>query len=125
MLSFALRIILIATSICLVAFLLYSIKKSKMRIEDSLFWMFFSLLILVLSIFPDIASFFSNSFGFQAPVNFIFLFFIFILIVRDFSSNRHISQLENRVKELAQQVAIDRLGHYERKDGVHEDDTKE
>lgn len=112
--SLALRIALIVASVCSVAFLLYSIKKSKMRIEDSLFWVFFSLLVLLLSIFPDIASRCSSLLGFQAPVNFIFLFFIFILVVRDFFSNRRISQLENRVKELAQQVAIDRLAHYER-----------
>lgn len=122
--SFALRIALIVAALGSVIFLLYSIKKSKMRIEDSLFWVFFSFLILLLSIFPDIASVCSGILGFQAPVNFIFLFFIFILVVRDFFANRRISQLENRVKELAQQVAIDRLNHYERTSCRDEDSSK-
>lgn len=115
MLFLALRIILIVAAAGLLIFLLHSIKKSKMSIEDSLFWVSFSVLILVLAIFPQIPSAFSDWIGFQSPVNFVFLFFIFILIVRDFFSNRRISQLENKVKELTQQIAIERLDHYERR----------
>lgn len=120
--SLALRIILILAAIGLIVFLLHSIKKSKMSIEDSLFWTGFSLLILLMSIFPEIPSFLSDTVGFISPVNFVFLFFIFILIVRDFLSNRRISQLENRVKELTQQIALDRLDHYQRR---HLDETDE
>ncbi len=120
--SLALRIILILAAIGLIAFLLHSIKKSKMSIEDSLFWTGFSLLILLMSVFPEIPSFLSDTIGFISPVNFVFLFFIFILIVRDFLSNRRISQLENRVKELTQQIALDRLDHYQRR---HLDETDE
>lgn len=42
----ALRVILLIAAIGLVVFLLHSIKKSKMSIEDALFWMGFSFLIL-------------------------------------------------------------------------------
>ena len=115
MLFLALRIILLVAAIGLIVFLLHSIRKSKMIIEDALFWTGFSLLILLMSIFPELPSFLSDTIGFQSPVNFVFLFFIFILILRDFFSNRRISQLENRVKELTQQIAIDRLDHYERR----------
>lgn len=120
--SIALRIILIVAAIGLMAFLLRSIKKSKMSIEDAMFWVFFAFLILLMSIFPQVPSLLSDAIGFQSPVNFVFLFFIFILIVRDFLSNRRISQLENRVKELAQQISIDRLDHYERR---HVDESDE
>lgn len=118
----ALRVILLIAAIGLVVFLLHSIKKSKMSIEDALFWMDFSFLILLMSIFPEIPSFLSDTIGFMSPVNFVFLFFIFVLIIRDFLSNRRISQLENRVKELTQQIALDRLDHYQRR---HLDETDE
>lgn len=118
----ALRVILLIAAIGLVVFLLHSIKKSKMNIEDALFWMGFSFLILLMSIFPEIPSFLSDTIGFMSPVNFVFLFFIFVLIIRDFLSNRRISQLENRVKELTQQIALDRLDHYQRR---HLDETDE
>lgn len=122
MLFSALRVILLIAAIGLVVFLLHSIKKSKMSIEDALFWMGFSFLILLMSIFPEIPSFLSDTIGFMSPVNFVFLFFIFVLIIRDFLSNRRISQLENRVKELTQQIALDRLDHYQRR---HLDETDE
>lgn len=118
----ALRVILLIAAIGLVVFLLHSIKKSRMSIEDALFWMGFSFLILLMSIFPEIPSFLSDTIGFMSPVNFVFLFFIFVLIIRDFLSNRRISQLENRVKELTQQIALDRLDHYQRR---HLDETDE
>ena len=118
----ALRVILLIAAIGLVVYLLHSIKKSKMSIEDALFWMGFSFLILLMSIFPEIPSFLSDTIGFMSPVNFVFLFFIFVLIIRDFLSNRRISQLENRVKELTQQIALDRLDHYQRR---HLDETDE
>ena len=118
----ALRVILLIAAIGLVVFLLHSIKKSKMSIEDALFWMGFSFLILLMSIFPEIPSFLSDTIGFMSPVNFVFLFFIFVLIIRDFLSNRRISQLENRAKELTQQIALDRLDHYQRR---HLDETDE
>ena len=118
----AMRVILLIAAIGLVVFLLHSIKKSKMSIEDALFWMGFSFLILLMSIFPEIPSFLSDTIGFMSPVNFVFLFFIFVLIIRDFLSNRRISQLENRVKELTQQIALDRLDHYQRR---HLDETDE
>ena len=111
-----LQITLVAASIGLFAFIGQSIKKAKMRIEDSLFWVVLAVLIFLLSVFPQIAAFFSNLLGFQAPVNFIYLFFIFVLLVKSFTSSKHISELDNKVKELSQQIAVDRLDHYERKE---------
>lgn len=121
--SLALRIILLVAAIGLTAFMLRSIKKSKMSIEDGMYWIAFALVILLMGVFPIIPSSLSQLLGFQSPVNFVFLFFIFILIIRDFSSNRRISQLEDKVKELTQRIALERFDHYERR---HlEDDAKD
>lgn len=114
--SVALRLLLVFAAICLTAFVFHSVKKAKMRIEDGLFWVLLSFFILLLSVFPGIAYALASVFGFQAPVNFVFIFFIFVLLVKGFTTSRHVSQLENKVKELSQQVAIDRLDHYERVD---------
>ncbi|MCH4184706.1 MAG: DUF2304 domain-containing protein [Eggerthellaceae bacterium] len=119
--TIALQIILIVAAIGLVYFVARGIRKFKMRIEDSLFWIFLSALILILSIFPQIATACADIAGFQAPVNFIFLFFIFVLLLKCFYTSRHTSQLENKVKELAQQVALDRLDHYQRKESLATD----
>lgn len=112
--SIALRILLLVAAIALFAFLMTSIKRSKMRIEDSLFWIVLSAVILILSVFPQIATELSALFGFIAPVNFVFLLFIFILLVKEYFTSKRVSELDTKVKELAQQLAIERLEHHER-----------
>ncbi len=112
--SVALRVVLIVSAVAMAAFMLRSIKKSKMQIEDTLFWALLTLLILLLAIFPQIGSALSEVMGFQAPVNFVFLFFIFVLLMKSYHSSRTVSELETKVKELSQQIALDRLDHYER-----------
>ena len=80
--SIALRIALIVGAVALVALVIAGVRKSRMRIEDSLFWIILSLLILVLSIFPDIGYWASSMLGVQSPVNFIMLLFVAVLIAK-------------------------------------------
>ena len=114
--SLALRIALVIGAVALVVFVLTGIRKSRMRIEDSLFWVGLSLLILLLSVFPELGIWFTDMLGVQSPVNFILLFFIAVILAKCFSLARQVSQLENKVKELVQQVAVGKLDHFERYD---------
>lgn len=113
--SFVLRIVLVLAAFGMVAFVLLNIRRSKLRIEDGLFWVVLSLGILILSVCPQIASFFSRLMGFQAPVNLVFLLFIFVLLVKCFLMSIKASQLETKLNELTEQIGVDRLDHYERK----------
>ena len=61
---------------------------------------------IVLSIFPDIAVFFSDYMGFQAPVNFIFIIMIFLLFIRCFLLSVRVSQMEDKVRTLVEELAI-------------------
>ena len=45
--------------------------------------------------------------GMQLPVNFIFLFFIFVLLVKMFLMTIELSTLENKVKDLTQELALE------------------
>lgn len=112
--GFALGAVLLVFAFCLLAIMLLSIKRSKMRIEDALFWVFLPVLIVILALFPQIASYLSDFLGFQAPVNFVYLFFIGVLLLRAFNNAMRISDLETKVKELTQQIAIDRREHHDR-----------
>ncbi|MDE6232064.1 MAG: DUF2304 domain-containing protein, partial [Lachnospiraceae bacterium] len=100
------RIVLLVVSLCTMVFMLKRIRYAKIQIEDSLFWILFSLMVILLAIFPSIADFMSGVIGIYSTTNFIFLFFIFILLIREFSMTIKISQLENKIKELTQAIAI-------------------
>lgn len=104
--SLALRIVLVLGAVGLLAFVLFNIRKSKLRIEDSLFWFILSALILVIAVFPGVVSACSRLLKFQAPVNFVFLAFITVLLVKCFTMSIRISHLETKLGELTQKVAI-------------------
>lgn len=105
--TIVLRVILIIVCLLTMIFLIRKIRQAKVQIEDSLFWIFFSAGLLIISIFPQIADFMAKMLGIYSTVNFLFLFIIFILLIKIFNMSLHISQLENRIKELVQRVAID------------------
>lgn len=103
-----LRSVLICVSIVLTFYVLRRIRHSKMKIEDSIFWVMFALLLVVFSVFPRLADFISRLVGTYSTANFIFTFMIFILLVKVFFQSIKISQLERRVTELIQMLALDR-----------------
>lgn len=103
------RIILIVVSLFTLIGVIRKIRNAKVQIESSLFWIVFSSLLLILSIFPQIAEFAADLLGMYSTVNFIFLFVIFILLVHQFTNSIKISQLENKIKELTQEIAVREL----------------
>lgn len=104
--SVSLRIILVIASILVAFYVLRKIRKAKLKIEYSLFWIVFSFLLLVISVFPKIATFFAKICGIQSPVNFVFLFMIFILLLHNFYLTFRTSHLENMIQNLTQEIAV-------------------
>lgn len=100
------RIILLAVCLFTYFFLHHSIKKERMRIEESIFWLILSLLLLFFSIFPGIPDILARLLGIYSTANFLFLFVIFILLLRLFYVNAALGKLEERVKTLVQNEAL-------------------
>lgn len=107
MVSFVFRIVLIICSIFTCAFMVRKIRNSKLQIEHAIFWLLFAFLLIVLSIFPNLAIYGAEILGIYSSTNFIFLAILFIVILKLFSATIEISNLEYRIKELAQKMAID------------------
>ena len=95
------RIILLVVSLFTMIFMLKRIRQSKIQIEDSLFWILFAVMVVILGAFPVIADFMAGVIGIYSTVN-----FIFILLIKEFSMTIKISQLENKIKELTQEIAL-------------------
>lgn len=114
--SITLRIALIVVSLLCSAFILLNIRKSKVKIEDSVYWICFSFFLILFSIFPDIVIWGSEATGVQSPANFVFLVIIFLLIIKVFSLTLKISKLESKLQTLVQNIAIDNYNKNENKD---------
>lgn len=108
-----LRIVLIVVSLLTLLFVSKRIRSSKVRLEDSIFWVCFAATIFILSIFPQVFYWISDLVGTYAPANFVFLFFIFILLVQSFHLSMRVSQADTKIKELTQQLAIEKFERYQ------------
>lgn len=106
--SGALRILMILGAVFLMVFMIKKIRQAKVKIEYTVFWIIFSGILVLMGIFPQLFYWVSELLGFQAPINMIYLVIIFVLIVKLFLISVQISQLENKVDSLTQQVAINR-----------------
>ena len=101
------RILLIVVSLITTYYILKRIRQSKLQIEYAIFWILFSGVLIVFSLFPWLVSMFTRLIGMQLPVNFIFLLFIFVLMVKMFFMTIELSTLENKVKDLTQELALE------------------
>ena len=97
--SVMLRILLIVFSVITSIVVIHKIRKAKLRIDDAVFWVCFSLAELTKT---------------QSPANLLYLSIIFILIVKIFLMSLHISNIEEKLAALACDIAISK----------HDKDTK-
>lgn len=104
--SFVYTIVLIVGALCAFAFILRKIRKSEIKIADSTFWFLFAFSLVLLAVFPPIASFFSNILGIESPSNFVFLYVIAVLVLREFLSTVELAKLRARVAQLTQREAL-------------------
>ncbi len=105
--SVALRILLIVVSVMNTLNILRRIRKSKLQIEYSIFWLLFSMVLIVISVFPQIVIKLAQLIGFQSPANMVFLLVIFALMFKSFQSTLEISQLQYKIEELTQKIALE------------------
>ena len=107
MMTGMLRVVLIVVSLTTMAYMMHKIRQAKVQIEAALFWVIFSLVLVVFAIFPPAADACARLLGIYSTPNFLFLSMIFLLMVKIFSMTIHISKLEEKQKELIQKMALD------------------
>ena len=105
--SVMLRFVLIVASVFTMVIMMRKIRQSKIQIEDSLFWVGFSAMLILFSVFPGIVYKISWLVGTMAPSNFIFTFIIFLMVLKIFQQTIRISQLEHKMNRLIQDQALE------------------
>lgn len=104
--SIMLRLSLVVISIVSLFYIIKKIRYSKMQIEYSLFWIALSIIMIVMSLFPEIVYWITEKMGMVSPANVVYLFIIAVLLLKVFMMTIEVSALENKVKDLVQQIAI-------------------
>lgn len=102
-------VVLIICALCVFAYILRKIRKSEITIADSTFWFLFAASLVLLAVFPQIAFFLSNLLQIQSPSNFVFLYVIAVLVIREFTATVELSKLRARLTSLTQREALNDL----------------
>lgn len=110
--SFILRAGLIIVSLLTLIFITRKVRNAQIKLEDSIFWFCVAGLLLIFSIFPQIFFVISDFAGIISPANLVFLLFIFILLILGFNLSVHLSQTDTKLKELTQQLAVEKFERY-------------
>lgn len=100
------RCILITASLLTMAFMMRKIRQAKVQIEAAMFWVIMALILVVFSLFPNVADACARMLGIYSTPNFLFMFMIFLLMVKVFGMTLQVSQLESKQKELVQMIAL-------------------
>lgn len=104
--SASLKLFMIMTSISTFAYIIRKIRKSQVQIADMCFWVFFSLALIVMAVFPSVAKLLADLLGIATVVNFVFLAVIFLLLMQLFFISVKLSKLESKMIDLAGEIAL-------------------
>lgn len=100
------RVILVIVSLLTMSFMMRKIRQAKVQIEAAMFWVIVALILVVFSLFPGVADACARLLGIYSTPNFLFLFMIFLLMVKVFGMTLQVSQMESKQKELVQKIAL-------------------
>jgi hypothetical protein len=101
-----LQISLIFLCVLLLFLLINMIKKYELQLKYALLWFVVVIIMIALSLVPQIAFYFTDIFGFQAPSNFVFLVGILSGMVIIFSLTVSISNSSNKLRQMSQEMGL-------------------
>lgn len=95
-------------SVCIIFFFYVAnlLRKKKIDFRYALGWIALGLIILGLTLFPNALSWLSGQIGIASPVNMLFFFGLCLALCMIFSLSISLSHANDRVKKLAQELAI-------------------
>ena len=101
-----LRVLLFIGAVATLLYFFGKIRKNRLDIDYAIFWVLFSGVLVIVSIFPGMVGWLSDLLGFMSPSNMVFLLVIFLLLIKLFSVTIKLSALEHKIRRLSQHIAI-------------------
>lgn len=106
MMSFRLQVVLFLIMISGIIYILNLVKKKYMDLRYALIWIIVSVCILILTAFPEILNRMAKVLGIASPVNMLFFFGFCFSIVIILSLSIALSRMSEKIKRMAQEIAI-------------------
>lgn len=100
------RVGFIIISILFIIYVVNSVRKNRLSIKESFWWLLASFIILILSVFPYSIDYFAKILNIAYPPSLLFVLCILFLLFINFRDSKRISELQTKIVELAQELAI-------------------
>lgn len=101
-----LQIFLISVTVCVFLYIVTSIRRSKVKIDYTFFWIVLSIIMIIVSIFPEIGLWGADLFGFATPFHFVITVAFFFLIYKVFTLSLQMSKMQDCIEKLTQTIAL-------------------
>lgn len=104
--SVILRSVLLIAAAFSIGWIMHRIRKSKVRLEDSIFWIGTGVILGILGLFPEISYRMARLFGFQSASNFVFFLMICLLFEKILTLSIIHSQMEDKYVVMVAEMAL-------------------
>ena len=100
------NIYFIILSIIVLLYVINIVRKKKFSIKESFWWIIGAIVMLLLAIFPYSIDWFAEKLNIQYSPSLLFIVCIVFLLFMNFRDSKRISELQMKVVELGQELAI-------------------
>ena len=100
------NICFIIVSIIILLYVINIVRKKQFSIKESFWWFVASIVMLILSIFPYSIDWFAKKLNIAYPPSLLFVICIIFLLFINFRNSKRMSELQMKVVELGQELAI-------------------
>lgn len=90
----------------LASIILWLIRRDLLHSHHASWWLLTAFLIIILGAFPNITDFIAVKLGINYPPTLVFILGIGMILIKVISIDIHQSQLERKIRRLAQKMAI-------------------
>lgn len=104
--SIELRVVLLIAAVFSIGWIITRIRKAKVRLEDTFFWVVMSVVLLILGLFPGVSYWLASVLGVISPANLVFLIMISLLFEKLLTMSIVHSQMQDKYVTMAAEMAL-------------------
>ena len=100
------NIYFIVIALIVIAYMIISIRKNKLSVQNSILWIIYCIALLVLSIFPKSLDWLAGVVGISYPPALFLTIAVVILFTMIFQYSKRIEELQKKVIDLGQELSV-------------------